>query len=92
MPPSYFGFDTHLFPLCRKTQEQQQGGVTDEAEPFMGSGRFGNFCFFTSAMIGLLILQKYFIHLVYVYVAARAYLLGYNCADEKELNAALRFC
>ena len=27
-----------------------------------------------------------------VYVAARAYLLGYNCADEKELEAALRFC
>jgi len=24
-----------------KFQEQQQGGVTDEAEPFMGSGRFG---------------------------------------------------
>ena len=23
-------------------QEQQQCGVTDEAEPFMGSGRFGN--------------------------------------------------
>lgn len=44
-------------------QEQQQCGVTDEAEPFMGSGRF-----------------------------ARAYLLGYNCADEKELEAALRFC
>ncbi|XP_019423723.1 PREDICTED: F-box protein SKIP31 isoform X2 [Lupinus angustifolius] len=44
-------------------QEQQQGGVTDEAEPFMGSGRF-----------------------------ARAYLLGYNCADEKELEATLRFC
>ncbi|OAY79147.1 F-box protein SKIP31 [Ananas comosus] len=40
-----------------------QGGVADEAEPFMGSGRF-----------------------------ARAYLLGYNCADEKELKAALRFC
>lgn len=43
--------------------EQQSGGVTDEVEPFMGSGRF-----------------------------ARAYLLGYNCADEKELNDALRFC
>ncbi|OIT36994.1 PREDICTED: F-box protein SKIP31-like [Nicotiana attenuata] len=43
--------------------EQQQGGTTDEAEPFMGSGRF-----------------------------ARAYLLGYNCDDEKELEAALRFC
>ncbi|CAM0909811.1 unnamed protein product [Alopecurus aequalis] len=43
--------------------DQQQGGVTDEAEPFMGSGRF-----------------------------ARAYQLGYNCADEKELERALRFC
>ncbi|XP_039135250.1 F-box protein SKIP31 isoform X1 [Dioscorea cayenensis subsp. rotundata] len=43
--------------------EQQQAGVTDEAEPFLGSGRF-----------------------------ARAYLLGYNCADEKELKRALRFC
>lgn len=28
-----------LIPL--KYQELQQGGVTDEAEPFMGSGRFG---------------------------------------------------
>ncbi|XP_030540152.1 F-box protein SKIP31 [Rhodamnia argentea] len=43
--------------------EQQQAGVTDEAEPFMGSGRF-----------------------------ARAYLLGYNCVDERELDAVLRFC
>ncbi|XP_062234146.1 F-box protein SKIP31-like isoform X2 [Phragmites australis] len=43
--------------------DQQQGGVTDEAEPFMGSGRF-----------------------------ARAYMLGYNCTDEKELEHALRFC
>lgn len=43
--------------------DQQQGGVTDEAESFMGSGRF-----------------------------ARAYQLGYNCADEKELEYALRFC
>ncbi|KAJ4804006.1 F-box protein SKIP31 [Rhynchospora pubera] len=43
--------------------DQQQGGVTDEAEPFMGSGRF-----------------------------ARAYLLGYNCVDEKELEDTLRFC
>ncbi|KAI4327895.1 hypothetical protein L6164_020306 [Bauhinia variegata] len=43
--------------------EQHQGGVMDEAEPFMGSGRF-----------------------------ARAYILGYNCADEKELEATLRFC
>ncbi|KAJ7943993.1 F-box protein SKIP31 [Quillaja saponaria] len=37
--------------------EQQQVGVTDEAERF-----------------------------------ARAYFLGYNCDDEKELEAALRFC
>ncbi|XP_057525245.1 F-box protein SKIP31 [Amaranthus tricolor] len=44
-------------------EEQQEGVVTDEAEPFMGAGRF-----------------------------ARAYLLGYNCDDEKELEAALRFC
>lgn len=43
--------------------DQQQGGATDEPEPFMGSGRF-----------------------------ARAYLLGYNCEDEKELEATLRFC
>ncbi|XP_047337849.1 F-box protein SKIP31 [Impatiens glandulifera] len=42
--------------------EMQQSGA-DEAEPFMGSGRF-----------------------------ARAYLLGYNCADEKELEQCLRFC
>ncbi|KAF2302748.1 hypothetical protein GH714_004053 [Hevea brasiliensis] len=40
-----------------------EGAATDEAEPFMGSGRF-----------------------------ARAYLLGYNCDDEKELEACLRFC
>lgn len=43
--------------------EHIPGGATDEAEPFLGSGRF-----------------------------ARAYSLGYNCADEKELEAALRFC
>ncbi|KAK3131242.1 hypothetical protein QOZ80_6BG0503930 [Eleusine coracana subsp. coracana] len=43
--------------------DQQQGGVADEAEPFMGSGRF-----------------------------ARAYMLGYSCTDEKELEHALRFC
>lgn len=42
---------------------EQQGSVIDEAEPFMGSGRF-----------------------------ARAYLLGYSCHDEKELEACLRFC
>lgn len=30
--------------------------------------------------------------LFYDAVAARAYLLGYNCEDEKELEAALRFC
>uniref|UniRef100_A0A5B7AWA3 Putative F-box protein SKIP31-like isoform X1 n=1 Tax=Davidia involucrata TaxID=16924 RepID=A0A5B7AWA3_DAVIN len=47
-------------------EQQQQGGVSDEGEPFMGSVRFDD--------------------------AARAYLLGYNCADEKELEACLRFC
>ncbi|GMH26677.1 hypothetical protein Nepgr_028520 [Nepenthes gracilis] len=57
-------FDRLLLPAETESDaEQQQGGVTDEAEPFMGAGRF-----------------------------ARAYLLGYNCADEKELEAALRFC
>ncbi|KAL9665005.1 hypothetical protein QQ045_020414 [Rhodiola kirilowii] len=43
--------------------DQQQSCAVDEAEPFMGSGRF-----------------------------ARAYELGYNCADEKELEDTLRFC
>ncbi|XP_057963784.1 F-box protein SKIP31 isoform X2 [Malania oleifera] len=57
-------FDRLLSPAeMEPDAEQQQIGATDEAEPFMGSGRF-----------------------------ARAYLLGYNCADEKELEAALRFC
>ncbi|KAK9276232.1 hypothetical protein L1049_005763 [Liquidambar formosana] len=57
-------FDRLLSPAeMEPDAEQQQGGAPDEAEPFMGSGRF-----------------------------ARAYLLGYNCADEKELEAALRFC
>ncbi|KAK6129819.1 hypothetical protein DH2020_036405 [Rehmannia glutinosa] len=57
-------FDRLLSPAeMEPDAEQQQAGVTDEAEPFMGSGRF-----------------------------ARAYLLGYNCEDEKELEAALRFC
>ncbi|KAL3500166.1 hypothetical protein ACH5RR_039259 [Cinchona calisaya] len=56
-------FDRLLSPAEMEPDEQQQGGVTDEAEPFMGSGRF-----------------------------ARAYLLGYNCADEKELEATWRFC
>lgn len=31
------------FPFLFKLQEQQQSGVVDEAEPFMGSGRFGMF-------------------------------------------------
>jgi len=56
-------FDRLLSPAEMEPDAEQLGGVTDEAEPFMGSGRF-----------------------------ARAYLLGYNCADEKELKAALRFC
>ncbi|KAK4787994.1 hypothetical protein SAY86_019313 [Trapa natans] len=43
--------------------DQQIGGATDEAEPFMGSTRF-----------------------------AQAYYLGYNCANEKELDAVMRFC
>ncbi|OWM72268.1 hypothetical protein CDL15_Pgr018153 [Punica granatum] len=57
-------FDRMLSPSEMEPDADQQGGAaTDEAEPFMGSGRF-----------------------------ARAYLLGYNCADEKELEDALRFC
>ncbi|XP_057758740.1 F-box protein SKIP31 isoform X1 [Arachis stenosperma] len=57
-------FDRFLSPSeMEPDTELQQGGATDEAEPFMGSGRF-----------------------------ARAYSLGYNCADEKELKATLRFC
>ncbi|KAI3951417.1 hypothetical protein MKW98_030269 [Papaver atlanticum] len=56
-------FDRLLSPSEIEPDAEQQGGGTDEAEPFMGSGRF-----------------------------ARAYLLGYNCADEKELEAVSRFC
>ncbi|KAL8162615.1 hypothetical protein V2J09_014104 [Rumex salicifolius] len=55
-------FDTLLSPSEMESDAQQIGAV-DEAEPFMGSGRF-----------------------------ARAYLLGYNCADEKELEDALTYC
>ncbi|ONK58873.1 uncharacterized protein A4U43_C08F610 [Asparagus officinalis] len=57
-------FDRWLAPEEESDTEQQQaeGGVTDEVEPFMGSGRI-----------------------------ARAFLVGYNCADEKELEAAIRF-
>ncbi|KAB2634807.1 ABC transporter E family member 2 [Pyrus ussuriensis x Pyrus communis] len=55
-------FDRLLSPEETESDaEQQQGAVTDEAEPFMGSGRF-----------------------------ARAYMMGYNCVDEKELEDALR--
>lgn len=43
--------------------DQQLDAVSDEAEPFMGSGRY-----------------------------AGAYSLGYNCADERELEACLQFC
>ncbi|GKU96033.1 hypothetical protein SLEP1_g9313 [Rubroshorea leprosula] len=62
--PSQMELDPFLTLCSSKSekQQQQQGGGTDEAEPFMGSGRF-----------------------------ARAYFLGYNCADE-ELKAALGFC
>ncbi|XP_010535996.1 PREDICTED: F-box protein SKIP31 isoform X2 [Tarenaya hassleriana] len=57
-------FDRLLLPSDAEADaDQQQSGVTDEAEPFMGSGRF-----------------------------ARAYLLGYNCVDERELERTLRFC
>lgn len=59
----------------------------------MGSGRFGiylciNFSFW------LVDCSSPFIHVFspFFSVSARAYLLGYNCDDEKELEAALRFC
>ncbi|XP_044504394.1 F-box protein SKIP31 isoform X2 [Mangifera indica] len=53
----------NLMEQAEMESDSEQGGVADEAEPFMGSGRF-----------------------------AQAYTLGYNCDDEKELEAALRFC
>ncbi|XP_065876981.1 F-box protein SKIP31 isoform X2 [Euphorbia lathyris] len=53
-------FDRLLSP-CEMELDPIERAVADEAEPFMGSGRF-----------------------------ARAYLLGYNCDDENELEAALR--
>ncbi|KAL6008633.1 hypothetical protein ACLOJK_034147 [Asimina triloba] len=34
-------FDRLLSPSEEETDTEQQGGVVDEAEPFMGSGRFG---------------------------------------------------
>lgn len=60
-------FDRWLSPseeeLYLGDQQSDANNPADEAEPFMGSGRF-----------------------------ARAYLLGYNCDDEKELEAALAIC
>uniref|UniRef100_A0A0D6QZ52 F-box domain-containing protein n=1 Tax=Araucaria cunninghamii TaxID=56994 RepID=A0A0D6QZ52_ARACU len=60
-------FDRWLSPSEEEQDPGEQQGdanvAADEAEPFMGSGRF-----------------------------ARAYLLGYNCDDEKELEAALAIC
>lgn len=66
--------------------------MTDEAEPFMGSGRFGT-RFSSPSMHSLIYAALGMVssHL-YVYMAARAYLLGYNCKDEEELEAALRIC
>ncbi|XP_048230966.1 F-box protein SKIP31 isoform X2 [Ricinus communis] len=55
-------FDRLLSP-CEMEPDAAESAATDEAEPFMGSGRF-----------------------------ARAYLLGYNCDNENELEATLRFC
>lgn len=92
--------------------------MTDEAEPFLGSGRFGTECLlqnthqdlFLSRSLQnkcLLLLLFYWIYFSFVlqqiylfflrgfffyFWLARAYLLGYNCADEKELEATLRFC
>lgn len=67
----------------------------------MGSGRFGNenyssLLLFSSSLISFIyvydLLKLFLYNLIMMCVAARAYLLGYNCADEKELEAALRFC
>ncbi|XP_050235178.1 F-box protein SKIP31 isoform X2 [Mercurialis annua] len=55
-------FDRLLSP-SEMGPEAAESSASDEAEPFMGSGRF-----------------------------ARAYLLGYNCENENELEATLRFC
>ena len=80
-----------LVPL--ETQEQQQGGAADEAEPFMGSGRFGKPMSFTFILLLVSCMDLYLqLIMVCVFYTARAYLLGYNCADEKELEATLRFC
>jgi len=83
-----------------KFQEQQQGSVADEAEPFMGSGRFGKLIYLSLFLFSgvvkiqpLRITACIFILLTHISIlTARAYLLGYNCADEKELEATLRFC
>ena len=83
---------------CWKIQELQQGGATDEAEPFMGSGRFGNGLTQFQVICSQILekpLEGTHVKVLFLYnicMAARAYLLGYNCADEKELEAALRFC
>lgn len=79
-----------IFYVLANFQEQQQGGCTDEAEPFMGSGRFGNYLNWPvfDAFNDLTVYASDFCDSM----AARAYLLGYNCDDEKELEAALKFC
>jgi len=52
--------------------------------------------FFSSSLNSFIyvydLLKLFLYNLIMMCVAARAYLLGYNCADEKELEAALRFC
>lgn len=49
----HFFWFFHLYCKTPNFQEQQQGGdaVTDEAEPFMGSGRFGNFLLLSRPII-----------------------------------------
>lgn len=72
--------------------------MTDEAEPFMGSGRFGkliSLAFFLLVLFLTLVrsvLEHSSHNDVSLILTARAYVLGYNCADEKELEATLRFC
>lgn len=80
-----FTFDSNAptspsyFKKKKKTQEQEQHqcGVTDEAEPFMGSGRFGNlnllyfslFYLLLSSLLYVYDLPKLFLyHLIVMYI------------------------
>lgn len=59
-----------------------------DEEPFMGSGRGMDI---TSVLTSCLFFSPTYILISYVSMTARAYMLGYSCHDEKELEACLRF-